>query len=111
MLPPPPFLPTPFKCHFLAIALLLAGCSSVPGETMTSRGVQAEVRDRILTLARRADPQCRQPRVSNTEILDVHSDGRSAAELWTVELCGKRANYLVNFPIKKGAGFSIREEP
>ncbi|HUO81356.1 MAG TPA: hypothetical protein VM616_00690 [Gammaproteobacteria bacterium] len=91
--------------------MLLAGaCTSVPGETMTPRAVQRDVHDRVLTLARKADPQCRQPKVTATEILDVHPDGRPSAELWSVQLCGRRANYVVNFPAKRGPGFSVREE-
>jgi hypothetical protein len=76
---------------------------------MTPR-VQREVHERVLTLARQAGPPRRQPRVATTEILDVHPDGRPSAELWSVELCGRRANYVVNFPAKRGPGFSIREE-
>jgi hypothetical protein len=100
----------PFRLHWLAAALLVAGCSTVPGETMTPRAVQSSVRERVLTLARAADPQCKQPKVANTEILDVYSDGRPSMELWTVELCARRVNYVVNFPAKKGPGFSVREE-
>jgi hypothetical protein len=72
--------------------------------------VQREVRDRVLALARTADTQCRQPRVSATELLDVHPDGRPMAEVWTVEVCGRRVNYIVSFPAKQGPGFSVREE-
>lgn len=90
--------------------LLAAACAHVPGETMTPRAVQREVNERVLTLARKADPQCRQPKVATTEILDVHPDGRASAELWSVELCGRRATYVVNFPARRGPGFSVREE-
>ena len=107
-IPPPPASP-PTRCA-LALALLLAGCSSVPGETMTSRGVQSDVRQRLLERARNSDPQCRQPRVTNTEVIDVHSDGRPAGELWSLDVCGKRVDYLVSFPAKKGPGFSVRED-
>ena len=101
----------PLKPAALAAALLVAaGCSSVPGETMTSRGVQSDVRQRLLERVRNSDPQCKQPRVTNTEVLDVHSDGRPAGELWTLDVCGKRVNYLVSFPVKKVSGFSVREE-
>ena len=108
-IPPPPS----FKLVLclLAPALLLPGCSSVPGETMAPRGVQREVNDRVLGLARGANPQCRQPRVASTEVVDVHSDGRSSSELWVVESCGRRISYIVGYPVKKGPGFSVSEEP
>ena len=94
----------------LAAALLCSACSSVPGETMTSLGAQREVRDRVLALARSAGPQCKAPKISTTEMVEVHPDGRAAAEVWTVEQCGRRVNYVVSFPVKKGAGFSVRAE-
>ena len=109
ILPPPPTLLTS-GVGIIASALLLAGCSSVPGETMTPRAMQRDVRERVLTLARAADPQCRQVKVANTEILDVYSDGRSSAEMWVVEACARRLSYHVGFSAKKGGGFSVREE-
>src|SRR5688572_33409496 len=100
ILPPPPLHPRAAGACALA-ATLLASCASVPGETMTPRSVQRDVRERVLTLARNADPQCRQPEVITTEVLDVHSDGRPASELWRVDVCGKRVGYLVSFPVRK----------
>ena len=108
ILPPPP-LPAPVLTA-VAVTLLLSACSSVPGETTTPRAVQREVRDRVLTAARAADPPCKQTRVATTEVLDVYSDGRSSAELWVVESCGRRFSYVVSFPAKKGPSFSVREE-
>jgi len=77
---------------------------------MAPRGVQREVRDRVLASAKAADPQCKNTRVATTEVVDVHSDGRSSAERWVVESCARRFNYVVTFPVKKGPGFSVREE-
>lgn len=77
---------------------------------MASSSVQREVRDRVLTLARNADPQCKQQKVATTEIVEVHPDGRSAEELWTVQQCGARLNYIVTFPLRRGASFSARQE-
>jgi hypothetical protein len=111
ILPPPPFHPAQVGVWAFAGALaLVAGCSSVPGETTTVRAVQREVRDRVLSLARKAEPQCRQSDVTHTEVLDVYSDGRSSSELWSVQACGRRLNYVVSFPATKGPGFSVREE-
>ena len=93
-----------------AATLILAACTTVPGETTTSFTVQRDVRQRVLTLARSADPQCNQPKISTTEIVEVHPDGRAAAEVWTVEQCGRRVNYLVSFPLKKGGPFTVRAE-
>jgi hypothetical protein len=98
----------------LAVPLcVLAACSSVPGETTTSRRQQQEIHDRLITMARKANPQCTSPKVKTTEILDVHSDGRSSQELWTLDQCGTPLRYLVSFPVKPGpaAQFSVREEP
>ena len=102
-------------------ALLLAGslsflaaCSSVPGETMSSGGMQRDVRERVLALAKKNDPQCRQQSVANTELIEVHPDGKSAEELWIVEQCGRRLRYVVSFPPKRptgtSLGFSVRPE-
>ena len=89
---------------------MLAGCTTVPGETTTSLMVQRDVRDRVLTLARSTDPQCRQPKIFTTEIVEVHPDGRAAAEIWTVEQCGRPVTYVVSFPVKKGSTFTVRAE-
>ena len=97
----------------IVLLTALAGCSSVPGETTVSHGVQREVRERVLSQARQADPGCKQPKVSTTEMLDVRSDGQSAQELWIVEACGRRLNYVVTFPPRKSgsaSAFSVRPE-
>jgi hypothetical protein len=95
-------------------APLLAGCTSTPGETTASLSMQRDIRDRVLAAARGVDPQCRQQRIGTTEMLQVHPDGQAAEELWQVESCGRRLNYVVSFPPKRAAGsslgFSIRPE-
>ena len=97
--------------RFLACAtLMLAACTTIPGETTAPLLVQRDVRDRVLALARSSDPQCKQPKISGTEITEVHSDGRAAAEVWTVEQCGRRVPYLVSFPVKKGGPVTVRAE-
>jgi hypothetical protein len=69
-----------------------------------------DVRDRVLLAARSADAQCNRQQVVHTEIVDLHADGRPAEELWTVDQCGRRVNYVVTFPARAGAGFAVRPE-
>ena len=98
----------------LAVGLcVVAACANVPGETTTTRRQQQEIHDRLIGMARKGNPQCTNPKVTTTEILDVHSDGRSSQELWTLDQCGRRLRYLVSFPVKPGppTQFSVREEP
>lgn len=81
---------------------------------MSSGGMQREVRDRVLELAKKTDPQCRRHSIANTEMLEVHADGKSAEELWTVDQCGNRLKYVVSFPPRRATGtslgFSVRPE-
>ena len=94
--------------------LLLAACTTVPGETMSSGGMQRDVRERVLALAKQEAPQCRTQSIANTEMLEVHPDGKTAEELWTVEQCGRRLDYVVSFPPRRptgtSLGFSVRPE-
>ena len=97
----------------IALLIALAGCSSTPGETTASLGLQRDVRERVLSQARQEEPGCKQPKVATTEMLDVRSDGQSAQELWMVDACGRRLNYVVTFPPRKGGSaspFSVRQE-
>jgi len=96
----------------VTLCMIPAACTSVPGETTASRLQQREVRDRLIAMARAADPQCRNPQISGTEIMDVHRDGRSSEELWTIEQCGRRLRYVVSFPVKPAGPhhFSVRED-
>ena len=94
-----------------AALLLLSACASVPGETTAPRALKREVSDHLLTLARQTEPACRQQKILGTEMLEVRADGQSSEELWTVEHCGRRLNYIVSFPPQRGggrAGFSAR---
>ncbi len=97
-----------------AALLLLAACTSIPGESNAPRALQRDVSERVLELARKADPTCKQQKITTTEMLEVRPDGQSAEELWTVEQCGRRVNYVVSFPPRRGAatslGFSVRPE-
>jgi hypothetical protein len=113
-IPPPPVARAAHAIAFCTIVLGVSACSSVPGETTSSGAVQREVRERVLSLARATDPQCRQQTITHTEMLEVYPDGKAAEELWTVQQCGRRLTYVVSFPQRRGAGssrgFSVRAE-
>ena len=81
-----------------ALAAALSACGSVPGETLASGSVRREVTRRVLADATAAAPTCRNQRIADTEVVEVHPDGKVAAELWTVEQCGTRLQYRVLFP-------------
>jgi hypothetical protein len=86
----------------VALLLLAAGavssCSSVPGETLAPWGVRRDVASRVLEHASQAQPACRNPRIVDTEVVELHGDGKVALERWVVERCGSRVNYRVTFP-------------
>ena len=82
----------------VAAALLAAGCAHVPGETLLGGSLKREVRNEVLELARNQRPECRQQTITNTEVVDVHGDGKVAAERWTVDQCGSRVYFIVSLP-------------
>ena len=89
----------------------LYACMPVPGETLTSSGLQRDIKARVLMLASNARPQCRNNSIVNTEVLELHPDGKVAAERWTVDRCGERVHYAVNLPATgRGSNFLVREE-
>lgn len=91
--------------------MLLAGCASIPGETLTSGGLQRDVRDRVLAAAKSAEPQCRQQKIINTEVIELHGDGKVSEERWSVDQCGRRSDYRVSLPpAGRGSAFSVRRE-
>ncbi len=93
------------------LATASPGCSSVPGETLTSGGVGREIGRRVLEQARSATPECKSQRISDTEVQELHPDGKVAAERWTVEQCGTRLHYRVLFPPNgKPAGIRVQPE-
>ena len=103
----------------LAVAALVCvttgGCNflrhSVPGETLTSGTKQRAVQDRVLEQAARDNPGCRQQKVTDTVILDLHPDAKAAVERWTVTGCGEKMNYLVRFPpTNRGTGFLVNAD-
>jgi hypothetical protein len=95
----------------LLVPTLLAACASVPGETLTSTRLKREVQERLFADSMRAAPPCRRQKILNTELVEVHPDGKSAVERWTLDECGARGDYRVYFPpTGRGTGFSIRRE-
>lgn len=81
----------------VVVLAALGGCASVPGETLGSRAAQSEARTRVLALSNRSAPQCARQRITDTEVVDLHPNGKVAAESWTVDRCGERARYHVSF--------------
>ncbi|HEV7800721.1 MAG TPA: hypothetical protein VGP15_06570, partial [Burkholderiales bacterium] len=77
----------------------LSSCSWVPGETLASGGVKRDIGRRVLAQANSASPGCKNQRIADTEVLELHPDGKVAAERWIVEQCGQRLNYRVVFPV------------
>ena len=95
----------------IATSLLLAGCTSVPGETLSSGSRMRDISDRVLGLAKAKRPDCRQQKIADTEVVDLHPDGKPAAELWVVDQCGQRVRYVVTFPpTGRGTGFLVQEQ-
>ena len=83
-----------------AASLVAVGCVSVPGETLAPYGTKREVSNRLLAEAARARPTCRQARIVDTEVLELHGNGKVASERWTAEQCGERVHYRVTYPAK-----------
>src|SRR6476661_5836852 len=87
----------------------IGGCTHVPGETLTAGGLQRDVKARVLTLATSAKPQCRRAAIVHTEVVELHPDGKVALERWTVDECGEKVPYQVNFrPAGRGQTFVVR---
>ena len=90
---------------------MVAGCLPVPGESLLSGSRQREVRDRVLALAKSAKPECRQQKITDTQIVELHGDGKVAVERWTVEQCGEKTRYSVSLPpTGRGTGFLVKQE-
>src|SRR5687768_17652040 len=82
----------------LATAIALGGCAGVPGETLASGGVRRDVTSKVLAQAAQAKPACRRSRIVDTEVVELHGDGKVALERWTVDSCDERVVYRVSFP-------------
>jgi hypothetical protein len=101
-----------FKALWTTVVMgFVAACARMPGETLTSGGLQRDVKARVLSLASTVNPACGRRSIVNTDVLELHPDGRVAVERWTVEQCGQRLVYRVNLPPARGASnFSITPE-
>jgi hypothetical protein len=94
-------------------AALLAACANMPGETLAPTRLHGEIRDRIYADARASEPQCRQQKIANTEVVELHPAGQVAAERWTLENCGRKLVYIVSYPPRPTAGglpFQVQPE-
>jgi hypothetical protein len=95
----------------LLAVLGVGGCSHVPGETLTSGSLQREVKARVLSLAASAKRDCARYTVTDTEVLELHADGKVSAERWSVDRCGERLHYRVNLPpTRGGSSFVVSPE-
>lgn len=93
-------------------ALFVTACGSIPGETLAPPGMHGEISERIYAHARSIDPQCRQQKIANTEVTEVHPSGHVAEERWLLENCGRRLFYVVSYPRRPtgGARFQVTPE-
>jgi hypothetical protein len=93
--------------------MIVGACAIMPGETLAPRGLHGEIRDRIYAHARSIDPQCRQQKIANTEVVELHPDGKVAVERWTLENCRQTLAYIVSYPARATAGgvrFQVQAE-
>jgi hypothetical protein len=93
------------------LAASASGCTSVPGETLASGSLRRDISSRVLQQANAANAACKSQKISNTEVLELHPDGRVAAERWSVDQCGAKAHYRVSFPPGgRASGVMVRPE-
>ncbi len=85
--------------------------ANVPGETRTGGTQQHAISKRIFELGENERPSCRDRKISDSEIVDLHPDGKVAVERWTLTQCGERSRYIVRFPpTGRGTGFLVNAE-
>ena len=98
----------------LLTSSVLTGClhfGGMPGETHTDGRRSRQIAAQVIEHAGKEVPGCRLPKVTDTELVDVHGDGKIASERWTVTACGQRVRYLVTFPpTGRGTGFVVRPD-
>lgn len=94
-----------------AAVLVLAACASVPGETLAPFGVRRDVSEKVLARANQGAPGCKRVKIVDTEVLEVHGNGKVASERWVVDRCDERVNFRVSFPpTGNPAGVQVRPE-
>lgn len=72
--------------------------------------VRRDVSARVLDQAGREKPECKRLKLVDTEVLEVHPDGKVAEERWTVDRCDERVGFRVGYPARAGAA-SVKREP
>ena len=78
---------------------------------MASRSVRRDVSARVLARAGQDKPSCTRLKIADTEVVEVHGDGKPAVERWVVDRCDERVPFLVTFPPQTSrATFQIRAE-
>ena len=115
--------PRDFCLVISALAALLASCAThdskipmapmtpttpVPGNTTANMELQADVIKQLMLFERVLDKSdCQTRKIVHTEVLQLHAqNGKETREIWTLERCGKKLNYEVNFvPDPKGGTF------
>ncbi|HEY2103586.1 MAG TPA: hypothetical protein VGH08_10075 [Chthoniobacterales bacterium] len=90
-------------------AVIVAG--RLPGETITnSKGttLQPSVCNKIFALERTLAPQCKNPRVAQTTIVGeprrIGLRVMQWSERWTIDRCGAKATYLIQFDFRGSVG-------
>jgi hypothetical protein len=96
------------------VVTALGACTyftDIPGETLAKSSQQRAISQRMLDLAQSSRPGCRDRKITDSEIVDLHPDGMVALERWTVTQCGERIRYIVSFPpTGRGAGFTVQPD-
>jgi hypothetical protein len=72
--------------------------------------VRRDVSAKVLDQAGQGTPACKRVKIVDTEVLEVHPDGKVAAERWTVDRCDTRIAFRVGYPAKAGP-VSVKREP
>ena len=70
----------------------------MPGETLASASVRRDVSAKVVARASQGKPDCKRVRIADTEVLEVHPDGKVAVERWTADRCDERVHFRVTFP-------------
>jgi hypothetical protein len=94
----------------MAAVLTVTGCESrstrTPGGTTADPTLQRDVSNLVLLYDSAVAKQCKDRKIVDTAVIEMRSDGHTGAERWTVDQCGKVANYRVIYsPDGKGGTF------
>ena len=82
-----------------------------PGESRADSALQVNVLQGVYKLDDLRTAKCVRRRISATEVVQGRNDPSHWVERWTVDRCGDRATYLVEFePRDGGTGFTVRPD-